>query len=170
MGLRRRPGAARTDSKSSRHQAPTASAGPAMNPGESSGPRARCLRAQRPRRLRMEKSSSTADTRVPSGSFQSAGGRQGTQGRCSGLAAAIAASAAAAALSPHEAGLLLQNAAAHHLGQLLRMGPRIGGHLHPGAGQPPQHLLGASALPNQLRVPPARPAQQAPAERGGGSG
>lgn len=82
----------------------------------------------------------------------------------SGLAAVAAA--ASAALHPHEAGLLLQDAAAHHFGQLLRVAPLMGGHLHPGAGQPPEHLLRAPALPQQLRVPPAGPAQQSPAERG----
>lgn len=41
----------------------------------------------------------------------------------------------------------------------------MGRHLHPGAGQPPEHLLRATALPQQLRVPPAGPAQKTPAER-----
>lgn len=86
----------------------------------------------------------------------------------SGLAAATASGAAT--LHPHEAGLLLQDPASHNLGQLLRVAPRVGGHLHPGAGQPPEHLLRAAALPKQLRVPPARPAQQTPAERRVGSG
>lgn len=69
----------------------------------------------------------------------------------SGLAAATGTTASdTATLHPHEAGLLLQDAAAHHLGQLLRVAPHVGGHLHPGAGQPPEHLLGAAALPQQL--------------------
>lgn len=66
----------------------------------------------------------------------------GIPGGPSGLAAAAAAAASgAAALYPHKAGLLLQNAAPHHLGQLLRVAPLVGGHLHPGAGQPPEHML-----------------------------
>lgn len=84
----------------------------------------------------------------------------------SGLAAAAAAASAIATLHPHETGLLLQDAATHHLSQLLRVAPRVSGHLHPGAGQSPKHLLGAAALAQQLRVPPARPAQQTPVERG----
>ena len=66
----------------------------------------------------------------------------GISGGPSGLAAAAAAAASgAAALYPHKAGLLLQNSAPHHLGQLLRVAPLVGGHLHPGAGQPPEHML-----------------------------
>ena len=66
----------------------------------------------------------------------------GISGGPSGLAAAAAAAASgAAALYPHKAGLLLQNAAPHHLSQLLRRAPLVGGHLHPGAGQPPEHML-----------------------------
>lgn len=107
---------------------------------------------------------SAAGIRVSAGGFCSAQGSRGHQKGPSGLAAAVAASATAT-LHPHEAGLLLQDAAAHHLGQLLRVAPRVGRHLHPGAGQPPEHLLRATALPQQLRVPPAGPAQKTPAER-----
>lgn len=106
---------------------------------------------------------STTDTRAPlvasEGHEEAADITRGP----SGLAAAAAP--AAATLHPHEAGLLLQDSAAHDLRQLLRVAPRVGGHLHPGAGQPPEHLLRAAALSKQLRVPPARPAQQTPAER-----
>lgn len=108
---------------------------------------------------------SAAGTGVPAGGFCSARGSRRHPKGPSGFAAAAAAPAAAT-LHPHEAGLLLQDVAAHHLGQLLRVAPRVGRHLHPGAGQPPEHLLRAAALPQQLRVPPAGPAQQAPAERG----
>lgn len=66
----------------------------------------------------------------------------GIPGGPSGLAAAAAAAASGTAtLHPHKAGLLLQDASPHHLGQLLRVAPLVGGHLHPGAGQPPEHML-----------------------------
>jgi glycine cleavage system protein P-like pyridoxal-binding family len=74
---------------------------------------------------------------------------QPSGGGGSGLTA-VAAATTAASFYPHEAGLLLQDATTYHLGQLLCMAPRMGGHLHPRAGQPPKHLLRAAALPQQL--------------------
>lgn len=76
----------------------------------------------------------------PLGQLLQCGGT--TWGSHLGLAAAQAATAASAAtLYPDQASLLLQDAATHHLGQLLCMGPRVGRDLRPGAWQTPQGVL-----------------------------
>lgn len=67
-----------------------------------------------------------------------------------------------AILNPERARLLLEDAAPHHLGQLLGVAPGVGLHTGPGAGESVESPLSTTTHLQHLRVPLARLPQQAP--------